>query len=135
MTGRPGSGGPPPDGLGRDAGSDTGGRCPPCGRVPDRAPSGRTLSVEIFGAAFPLPLSPFLLAYACEAELLPAFVVQEGWWRSRSEIGAPVRFPRTQDREADLQAELDALFTTQNASPTEDVTSIPATFLRVTVAV
>lgn len=38
-------------------------------------------------------------------------------------------------READLQAELEELFNTQNASPSEDATSIPATFLRVTVAV
>ena len=38
-------------------------------------------------------------------------------------------------READLQAELEALFNSQNASPSEDATSIPATFLRVTVAV
>jgi hypothetical protein len=38
-------------------------------------------------------------------------------------------------REAELQAELDALFTSQNTSPSEDVTSIPATFLRVSVAV
>ena len=38
-------------------------------------------------------------------------------------------------READLQAELDALFNAQNASPSKDATSIPATFLRVTVAV
>jgi SAM-dependent methyltransferase len=37
-------------------------------------------------------------------------------------------------READLQAELDALFNSQNASATPDATSIPATFLRVTVA-
>jgi ubiquinone/menaquinone biosynthesis C-methylase UbiE len=37
--------------------------------------------------------------------------------------------------EADLQAKLDALFNAQNASPSEDATSIPATFLRVTVAV
>jgi SAM-dependent methyltransferase len=37
-------------------------------------------------------------------------------------------------READLQAELEALFNSQNASPTENATSIPATFLRVTVA-
>ena len=35
------------------------------------------------------------------------------------------------DREADLQAELDALFEQQNTS--EDGTSVPATFLRVTV--
>ena len=37
-------------------------------------------------------------------------------------------------READLHAELDALFNSQNASPSKDATSIPATFLRVTVA-
>jgi hypothetical protein len=37
-------------------------------------------------------------------------------------------------RDADLQAELDALFNAQNTSPSEDATSIPATFLRVTVA-
>jgi hypothetical protein len=34
-------------------------------------------------------------------------------------------------READLQAELDGLFNEQNTS--DDATSIPATFLRVTV--
>ena len=38
-------------------------------------------------------------------------------------------------READLQAELDALFNEQNTSTSEDATVIPATFLRVTVAV
>ena len=38
-------------------------------------------------------------------------------------------------KEADLQAELEALFNAQNASPSDDATSIPATFLRVTVAV
>jgi SAM-dependent methyltransferase len=37
-------------------------------------------------------------------------------------------------READLHAELDALFNAQNASPSKDATSIPATFLRVSVA-
>jgi len=36
-------------------------------------------------------------------------------------------------REGDLQAELEALFNSQNTSPSEDATSIPATFLRVTV--
>ena len=36
-------------------------------------------------------------------------------------------------READLQAELDALFTSQNTNPSGHATSIPATFLRVTV--
>jgi SAM-dependent methyltransferase len=38
-------------------------------------------------------------------------------------------------RTADLQNELEALFNSQNASPTRDTTSIPATFLRVTVTV
>src|SRR6266516_4632106 len=38
-------------------------------------------------------------------------------------------------READLQAELEALFNAQNTSQSEDATSIPATFLRVTVTV
>jgi hypothetical protein len=38
-------------------------------------------------------------------------------------------------REANLQAELDALFDEQNASTEPGATSIPARFLRVTVAV
>ena len=37
-------------------------------------------------------------------------------------------------RAADLQKELEELFTRQNKSPRKDATSIPATFLRVTVA-
>jgi SAM-dependent methyltransferase len=37
-------------------------------------------------------------------------------------------------READLQSELEALFNEQNESASEDATSIPATFLRVSVA-
>ncbi len=36
-------------------------------------------------------------------------------------------------READLQAELEALFNEQNTSPNADATSIPATFLLVSV--
>ena len=38
-------------------------------------------------------------------------------------------------RAADLQKELEALFSDQNKSPSKDATSIPATYLRVTVAV
>ncbi len=38
-------------------------------------------------------------------------------------------------READLQSELEELFSSRNESPSADATSIPATFLRVTVAV
>ena len=39
------------------------------------------------------------------------------------------------NRAADLQQELEALFNAQNKSPQKDATSIPATFLRVTVTV
>jgi SAM-dependent methyltransferase len=39
------------------------------------------------------------------------------------------------DRAGDLQKELEVLFTSQNTSPRKDATSIPATFLRVTVCV
>jgi ubiquinone/menaquinone biosynthesis C-methylase UbiE len=38
-------------------------------------------------------------------------------------------------RASDLQKELEGLFSNQNQSPVKDATSIPATFLRVTVAV
>src|SRR5256885_6982539 len=38
-------------------------------------------------------------------------------------------------RAADLQRELEELFASQNKSPSKDTTSIPATFLRVTVSV
>ena len=38
-------------------------------------------------------------------------------------------------RAGDLQKELEVLFNSQNKSPGKDTTSIPATFLRVTVAV
>ena len=41
----------------------------------------------------------------------------------------------TNGRSADLQKELEALFNSQNQSPGKDATSIPATFLRVTVEV
>jgi len=37
-------------------------------------------------------------------------------------------------RAADLQRELEELFTRQNQGPSKDATSFPATFLRVTVA-
>jgi hypothetical protein len=38
-------------------------------------------------------------------------------------------------RATELQNELNSLFTEQNTSSSEDATSIPATFLRVSVAV
>jgi SAM-dependent methyltransferase len=44
-------------------------------------------------------------------------------------------FAEKNNRAAELQAELEALFTAQNTSTAPGVTSIPATFLRVTVTV
>ncbi len=70
----------------------------------DRALDERAVEVEMFGSPFRFPLGPFLLAYGCRAALIPAFVLQEGWWRWRSEIGEPVVFPRTEDRDADIVA-------------------------------
>ena len=42
---------------------------------------------------------------------------------------------RADGRDEELQAELEELFRSQNESSSADATSIPATFLRVTVAV
>ncbi len=63
------------------------------------------------------------------SELLAAFRTYYGPTMNAFEAAA------ADGREADLQAELDALFNAQNASSSENATSIPATFLRVTVAV
>ena len=63
------------------------------------------------------------------AELLARFRTYYGPTMNAFEAAA------ANGREADLQAELEDLFNTQNASPSTDATSIPATFLRVTVAV
>jgi SAM-dependent methyltransferase len=63
------------------------------------------------------------------SELLAAFRAYYGPTMNAFEAAA------ADGREADLQAELEALFNSQNASPSEDATSIPAAFLRVTVAV
>ncbi len=63
------------------------------------------------------------------AELLDVFRTYYGPTMNAFEAAA------ASGREADLQAELETLFNGQNASASAAVTSIPATFLRVTVAV
>ena len=70
----------------------------------DRFTGGHFLNGELFGAPFRFPAGPFLFGYGCRAPIIPAFVVQEGWWRWRREICAPVQFPRTGNRDADLSA-------------------------------
>jgi SAM-dependent methyltransferase len=79
------------------------------------------ISFETDTYAFNFPGAP--------SELVAAFRTYYGPTMNAFEAAA------ANDREDDLQAELDDLFNSQNASPSEDVTSIPATFLRVTVAV
>jgi SAM-dependent methyltransferase len=66
---------------------------------------------------------------AAPSELVAAFWAYFGPTMNAFEAAA------ADGREAELQAELDALFTSQNTSPSEDATSIPATFLRVSGAV
>ncbi|MEO5575370.1 MAG: class I SAM-dependent methyltransferase [Gaiellaceae bacterium] len=63
------------------------------------------------------------------AELLAVFRTYYGPTMNAFEAAA------ADGREAELQAELEAIFNGQNASQNKDATSIPATFLRVTVAV
>ncbi len=63
------------------------------------------------------------------SELLGAFRTYYGPTMNAFEAAA------ASGREAELQGELEALFNGQNASPSENATSIPATFLRVTVSV
>lgn len=69
----------------------------------DRMLGERGIEVTLFGAPYSLPAGPFLLASLCGAPLLPAFVVQEGWWKWRGFFGAPLEPAATGDREADLR--------------------------------
>lgn len=68
------------------------------------------------------------MAAGTRSELLAEFRTYHGPTMNAFEAAA------TNGREADLHTELEALFNDQNTSPSEDATSIPATFLRVTVA-
>ena len=55
--------------------------------------------------------------------------------RHEVQIPPPESLRGKNGRAEDLRKELGALFESQNTSPRKDATSIPATFLRVTVAV
>jgi hypothetical protein len=64
---------------------------------------------------------------ASPSELLAAF---RTYWPTMNAFEAAEANGGT----AELRNELETLFVSQNVSPTRDATSIPATFLRVTVA-
>jgi KDO2-lipid IV(A) lauroyltransferase len=70
----------------------------------DRPSGSRSLFAPVLGAPLPFPVGPFVLAYLTGAPLFPAFFLQEGWWRFRSEIHERIAFPRTGNRDADLAA-------------------------------
>jgi SAM-dependent methyltransferase len=79
----------------------------------------QNISFERATYTFDFPGSP--------AEFLGVFKTYYGPTMNAFEAAA------ANDREADLHAELEALFKAHNTSPSEDATSIPATYLRVTV--
>jgi len=68
----------------------------------DRAFGRHALSVRLFGAPFTIPLGPFRVAALCGAPILPAFVLQDGWWRWRAELGPPLPLAGGGDLQADL---------------------------------
>ena len=68
----------------------------------DRAPNERSLDVTLFGGRFRVPIGPFLLARLSEAPLVPAFVIQDGWWRWRAEVGDPILVAANGDQTAAL---------------------------------
>jgi KDO2-lipid IV(A) lauroyltransferase len=69
----------------------------------DRLNGEHEIPAVLFGEPLPLPAGPFLLAYLTRAPILPAFVLLDGWRRFRVEIGEPLQFPQTGNREADLK--------------------------------
>jgi SAM-dependent methyltransferase len=85
------------------------------------------LLVSIFGAMF--APRPFDVAKEMVRVTRPGGRIVMGNW-----IPNDPTLAAANGREAELHGELDALFNSQNTSPSEDVTSIPATFLRVSVA-
>ena len=85
-----------------------------------------------------------LLALTTAAHAQSVVFTYDQWERTPSEFVAAFRIyygptmnafdaAEKNGRANDLQKELETLFTSQNKSPNKDVTSIPATFLRVTV--
>lgn len=70
----------------------------------DRTFGGRAVEVTLCGAPFRLPLGPFLLAYHAGAPIVPAFVLQDGWWRWRSEFSEPIEVAATGDAGRDAAA-------------------------------
>ena len=78
---------------------------------------------------FPVPRTPYVFNFAgTPVEFVDAFLKYYGPTMNAYDA-AGEEFGRA----GDLRKELEALFTSQNKSPGTPVSSIPATFLRVTV--
>ena len=69
-------------------------------RVP---PSGRVLSVSLFGAPFAVPEGPFRLAALSGAQLVPVFTRRAGFFDYELQVGKPIAFGRRADA-AELSA-------------------------------
>jgi KDO2-lipid IV(A) lauroyltransferase len=72
-------------------------------RPPDSAAGARTVA-PLFGRAAAFALGPAALARACEAPLIPVFLLYQGARRVRVAIEPPVAVARSRDRTADLAA-------------------------------
>lgn len=69
-------------------------------RVP---PSGRALSVSLFGTPFDVPEGPFRLAALSGAKLVPAFARRTGFFSYELQVAEPIGFARRADLD-DLRA-------------------------------
>lgn len=65
---------------------------------------GRTVATTLFGRPFDVPPGPVALARSARVPLLPVFAIRVGRRRFRLVFGAPIRVPRSRDREADFAA-------------------------------
>ncbi len=72
----------------------------------DRDFNDRGVVVDFCGAPACFPDGPFHLARMTGASLVPAFVVYGSGHRFEIEIGAPIRVPKSQDREAEVRKAL-----------------------------
>lgn len=86
------------------------------------SPSGRMLSVQLFGRAFQVPEGPFRLAALAGAPLLPIFARRHGYFDYEVVLSPPIDLPRRSSREAlevAAQQAADALAGFVRESPTQ----------------
>ena len=88
-------------------------------RVP---PSGRVLSVSLFGEPFGVPEGPFRLASLSGAQVLPVFARRLGFFEYELEISAPItlgRRPSAEQLRAAAQQAVNAMQARVEQCPTQ----------------